>query len=155
MRRILVLALVLALGSGSGPLLASDSNWTEVSVTMFDQIDGEFSPTMSGAVVNYMNGKGIGAYLGLDNEIGLLTKWRVWSRSWGPKTSWAIFTVASTDVSDAAQTGVFNNGTFGLEPRFYWKEFGNAEIGIGALSTTFVKGEAAKWTPYVVVCFRP
>ena len=132
-----------------------DNSWTEVDATVFDKIDGEFAPRLTGAVINFIDGKGIGAFLGQDNEIGPLLMWKVWSRPAGNLT-FSVFTVASSDVSGVQEgEALFNNGTFGLEPRIGWTEFGNAEIGIGILSTTFVEGEKATWTPYFKLCFKP
>jgi len=134
---------------------AADTNWTEVDVVAFDKIDGDFAPRLTGSVVNFIAGKGIGAFLGQDNAIGPLVLWRVWQRPVGD-LNFSIFTVASTDVSGVAENEpLFNNATFGLEPRIGWTEFGNAEIGLGVLSTTFVEGQKAEWTPYVKIAFRP
>jgi hypothetical protein len=132
----------------------STGDWTEMSFTVFDQIDGEFSPHLAGGVVNFIGGKGIGAYLGEDNAVGPLMLWKVWGRTFGA-VNVSIFSVASSDVGNAGEVGLFNNGTIGLEPRFYWEEFGNASIGLGLLSTTFVEGEKAQMTPYFKLIFRP
>lgn len=155
MRKILTVFCVLALV----PIVQAqepipDSNWTEFAVTIFDQVDGDFAPRLTGAVVNFIDGKGIGAFLGRDDAIGPLVLWRVWKMSFGALDV-SIFTVASTDVSGADTAGVFSNGTFGLEPRVYWEQFGNASIGLGVLSTTFIEGEKAEWTPYMKLVFRP
>jgi hypothetical protein len=123
-------------------------------VTVFDHIDGEFKPQLTGAVINFNGGKGIGAFLGQEGEIGPLTMWRVWQRRANAFT-FSIYTLASTDVSSASETGLWSNGTFGLEPRVHWTEFGNAEIGVGILTARFVEGEKAQWTPYFKLAFRP
>ena len=45
------------------PAVAQDDNsWTEVDATVFDKIDGEFAPRLTGAVINFIDGKGIGAF---------------------------------------------------------------------------------------------
>ena len=132
----------------------STGDWTEMSFTIFDQIDGQFTPHLAGGVVNFVGGKGIGAYLGEDNAVGPLMLWKVWGRTFGAFDV-SIFSVASSDVGNAGEVGLFNNGTIGLEPRLYWSEFGNASLGLGLLSTTFVEGEKAQITPYFKLIFRP
>jgi hypothetical protein len=151
---LLVLVLVILPYSVQAQQDTTDGNWTEMTFTIHDRIDGVWGPRLSGGLVNFIGGKGIGAFLGDENAVGPLTMWRVWQRGFGAfKVS--IFSVASSDVSQAGEVGLFNNATIGLEPRIWWSEFGNAEIGVGVLNTTFRDGETVEWTPYFKMVFRP
>jgi hypothetical protein len=151
-RLVTVLVLTLGLVTVSQ---AADSNWTEVDVTVFDRIDGNFAPRLTGAVMNFINGKGVGAFLGEDNAIGPIMAWRVWMMPFGDFDV-SIFTLASSDVSGTADGGsLLNNGSFGLEPRVHWDGFGNADVALGVLNWQFEEGEKATWAAYVKLAFRP
>jgi len=134
---------------------ASDTNWTEVDVTVFDEIDGDFAPRLTGAVINFVDGKGIGAFLGPDNAIGPLLMWDVWHLDI-PGWRFAIFTLASTDVSGTVEgETLFRNGTFGLEPRIRWKDAGNVDVALGVLNWKFAEGQKASWGGYIKLVFQP
>jgi len=153
MRRIIVLALGVLLLATPAMAAEAGGDWTEVTFTAFDNIDGSFEPHMEVAVSVFNSGKSIGFFIGQGSEIGPLVQWRVWEKA-HKSTIFSIHLITSTDVSNAAEDGLWTNATVGIEPRFYWTEFLNAEIAIGLLSTEFQEGEKAELTPYLKVAFE-
>jgi hypothetical protein len=155
MRKLLTalgIAVLLAL-----PVQADTTgDWTEVTFTLFDKVDGELEPELSGAVTVFNQNKGIGWYLGEGVTTGPLGLWKVWKYDDPAKRfNVSIFGVGSTDVTSADENGLFDNGVIGLEPRFWWEWFGNAEVGLGILMFKFQEAEKAEWVPYFKLAFRP
>ena len=156
MKKILVLAMALLLcGGGTDGAQAQEAggDWTEVTFTAFDHINGDFSPRMEVAVSVFRSGKSLGFFLGEGSEIGPLVQWRVWELT-HKATVWSIHLITSTDVSNAKEDGLWTNATVGIEPRFYWTKFLNAELALGLLSTEFQEGEKAELTPYIKIAFE-
>jgi hypothetical protein len=127
-------------------------SWTEFDVTFFDKIDGDFAPRLTGSWMIFSENKGMGAFLGEGDQIGPLFAWRVWYRTF-LGMDFSFFAIASTDVSNADEEGLWKNGKFGIEPRV--KIDDKASIGLGLLTTEYIEGEKAQWTPYVKLAFRP
>jgi len=151
------LLLVFALALLPYTVQAQDStnNWTEVDVTVFDEIDGDFAPRMTGAIINFVGKKGIGAFLGEGNAIGPILMAQVFHQKAGALT-FSGYTLVSSDVSGISEgESIFNNGTFGLEPRIAWDKVPGLELGLGLFSWRFEEGEKAKWGGYVKAVFRP
>jgi len=148
---LLVLAMVLL----PYTVQAADTNWTEVDITVFDEIDGDFAPRMTGAVINFIDGKGIGAFLGEGNSIGPIAMARVLDQQAGA-VHISVFTLVKSDVSGVADgESIFSNGTFGIEPRIGWDKVPGMELGLGLLSLEFQEGEKAQWGGYAKLVFRP
>lgn len=149
---VVVLLVLLLTFCGSAQAQDTTDTWTEFDVTVFDKIDGDFSPRLTGAFINFNDNKGLGAFLGEGDAVGPIFMWRLWNRE-VLGVGLSFFVNASTDVSNAAEDGLFANGDFGVEPRL--KIDNKASIGLGVWTASFVEGEKAQWTPYVKLVFRP
>jgi hypothetical protein len=149
------LATVCALMLLATPVTAGD--WSEVDISAFEKVNGEFSPNGRISIVNYISNKGIGLFVGQGNEAGPLASWRVWDRDWTGDSTFrtALHIIGSSDLLDNdVNSEVFSNGKTGFDIRWIWQGAGNIEVSTKLL-WEFVEGDKAEWTPAIGLVIRP
>lgn len=154
MKKVLA-ALVLMLALPYGVAQAED--WTEVDISAFENINGSFDPTARISVLNYIEDKGVGLFVGQGNEAGPLASWRVWEQTWRKDSAitTAVHVIGSSDlVQSSADGSVFNNGRTGFDIRLGWRGAGNVELS-AKLLWEFTDGESTLWTPSLGLVLRP
>lgn len=126
--------------------------WTEVDVSAFERIDGEFAPEPSISVLNYNANKGIGLYVGRDRSAGPLVSWRVWEGNpdWFKDLKIAFHVIASSNLLDGDD--VFDNGTSGLGVRI---ELAKGAEFAGKILWRFADDDRARFTPALGLVLRP
>lgn len=153
---VLVLVLVTCnLCKAQTPTDWPDSltNWTEGTVIVFDQVDGNFEPQLTGRFLVYVQDKGLGWFFGEDDATGPILNWKAWWMRTGALRH-SFILLGSTDLSDAQAEGMWNDALLGLEYALYWDRMKNLELRAGLLNARFVEGEAARITPYLGLTFR-
>ena len=146
MKKWLIVLAMLAL-----PLAAQAEDFTEVDVSAFETIDNEFKPQARISLLNYVDDKGIGLYVGQGETAGPLLSWRVWKHDWSFGMSNAIHVIGSTDL---VQSDLLDNGRSGIDIRWSWSGAGN--IGVSTkIVWTFVDGESSDFTPSIGIVIQP
>jgi hypothetical protein len=127
--------------------------WTEGSVIMFDQVDGNFEPRLTGRFLVYVEDKGLGWFFAENDATGPVLNWKAWWVRTGALRH-SLILLGSTDLSDAQEEGMWNDALLGIEYALYWDRMKNLELRAGILNARFVEGEAARITPYLGLSFR-
>lgn len=158
MRKLLLCAALLMFAV-SAQAQEPKTDWTEVDVTAY----GFNGVTPRVSAVNYINNKGIGLYVGGDEDAGPLLSWRTWRREvpvLSKLASWigltqkpivvGIHVLGETDFTDGTS---LNQGRGGLDFR---PDFGADNIDMSfKILWEFEEGQKTRTTFGVGLVMEP
>jgi len=147
---ILAIAIAVAL-----PYSAHAENWFEAQASFFETIDGKFAPTFTIQTINYIDGKGIGLFLGKDKAAGPAISWRVFEEWWSPKFGNAVHLSASSDLWQGQDSTRHENATYQFDLRWFWQGLHNKMELSTPVQATFKDGQSNQWTFGVQFIFTP
>ena len=154
MKKLLITLAVLALAIPAQAQV--DYNGFEASVQFFETVDGRFSPGMKIATTNYVDGKGLGVFLGENDALGPLFVWRVFDMWFSPEFGMAVHLGANTDLGiPGTEIEKPKNIAYMFEPRFKWSGLkGKTELG-ALVQIVTIEGMEREWTFGITLNFFP
>lgn len=135
--------------------IARADSWFEAQASFFETIDGKFAPAMSMQIVNYIDDKGVGVFLGQDAAAGPALSWRVFEQWWTPAWGNAVHLAANSDLWQGKSEKRIPNATYQLDVRWFWSAL-NGKLELSTpVQAEFREGEQYEWTFGIQFVFTP